>query len=299
MRRRLRLLARCASNRIMGRRAPLIASVKLTYRCNLACRACPFVRQHGSQDRIMTWDKAMASLEELAGLGCPIVVFEGGEPLLWSDGTRSFADIALAAKKLFACVGVTTNGTVSLDVPTDIVWVSIDGTRETHDYLRSGSYDRAMGNILTSAHDRIYVHMTLNSVNAGELETVAALASAMPQVKGLTLQLFYPYHRGEEDLALGPEARRRVLEEALRLKRAGYPILNSAWGLGVMRDNSWRCRQFLLANVETDGRVYTGCYAGHRAEVDCSACGFTPVAEASGAYDLVPGALAAGFRIFA
>ncbi len=65
-----------------------------------------------------------------------------------------------------------------------------------------------------------------------------------------------------------------------------------------MIDNSWSCREKLLANVNPDGRVVLGCYVKDRGEVVCSQCGFTPVAEASGAYSLIPGPLMAGLRIF-
>jgi ethanolamine utilization microcompartment shell protein EutS len=65
-----------------------------------------------------------------------------------------------------------------------------------------------------------------------------------------------------------------------------------------MIDNSWQCRERLLANVIPDGRVTLGCYVKDRGEIVCSQCGFTPVAEASGAYSLLPGPLMAGLRIF-
>ena len=46
----------------------------------------------------------------------------------------------------------------------------------------------------------------------------------------LTLQLFYPYGRGESPRALSDEERRMALEHAIRLKRT-YPIINSVRSL--------------------------------------------------------------------
>jgi hypothetical protein len=122
--------------------------------------------------------------------------------------------------------------------------------------------------------------------------------SAIPTVKGITVQLFYPYNQGEESLALNKEDRREALHQIGGLKVSGYPILNSYWSLNAMIDNSWKCREGLLANVNPDGSISSGCYVKNRGTKDCSQCGFTPVAEASGAYALVPGSIMAGMRIF-
>lgn len=277
---------------------PLIASFKVTYQCNLACRACPFHFLAGEPGSHMDWDTACSSLDALARMGCPIVVFEGGEPLLWSAGTHTFRDLVDYAKERFGIVCVTTNGTLALDCPTDILWVSVDGLRDTHNYLRSDSYDLVMENLRASSHPKLFVHITLNRLNFRECADIVRTVSSIPTVKGITLQLFYPYGQGEESLALTGEERKLVLDNVLALKKKGYPILNSAWALNAMIDNSWPCREKLLANVSPDGRVVLGCYVKDRGEVVCSQCGFTPVAEASGAYSLLPGPLMAGLKIF-
>ncbi len=298
MRRVASLAAFFVKSRILGRAIPLIASVKLTYRCNLACSACPFHHLAGRPGTHMDWVTATGSLDTLSEMGCPIVVFEGGEPLLWWDGQHTFADLARYARERFVCTAATTNGTRSLDVPTDALWVSLDGTRETHNSLRSGSYDVVMSNIRSSRHRRLYVHTTLNRKNFQELPEIVRVVSGMPTVSGITVQLFYPYHRGEEDLALSRQQRHEALATVFGLKRQGFPILNSSWGIRAMMDNTWTCRQDLLVNVNPDGSVFQGCYVKDRSEVVCSQCGFTPVAEASGAFSLRPGAIAAGLRIF-
>ena len=47
----------CA-RRVLGRAVPLLASVKLSYRCNLACQACPFhLRQNGNSPQL-SWQQA-------------------------------------------------------------------------------------------------------------------------------------------------------------------------------------------------------------------------------------------------
>jgi MoaA/NifB/PqqE/SkfB family radical SAM enzyme len=283
---------------ILRRSIPLIASMKLTYRCNLTCQACPFHRISSGPGTHMDWETACSSMDRLSDMGCPIMVFEGGEPLLWTDGTRTFSDLAIRARERFTCVGATTNGTLPLDVPTDILWVSLDGTRDTHDRLRSSSYERVMGNLKASRHAKLYVHVTLNALNYREFPLIAGACADIPSVKGITVQLFYPYGKGEEQLALSARERKEALSLVLAMKKEGFPIRNSVWGLKAMMDNSWSCREAMLVNVSPDGTISQGCYVRNRGEIDCSQCGFTPVAEASGAYALRPGPVLAGMRIF-
>ncbi len=113
---------------LSGDKKPFLASYKLTYACNLKCIQCPYhhypVQQQSFTDVLLT-------LDQLAARGNRIVVFEGGEPFLWRDGDRTVNDIILEAQKRFLCVGMTTNGTQSLNATPNILWVSIDGKPAT------------------------------------------------------------------------------------------------------------------------------------------------------------------------
>jgi len=284
--------------KILRQTIPLLASFKVTYRCNLRCRACPFHHRMKEKKSHMTWDMAIGALRKLKSLGTRIVIFEGGEPLLWRDGEHDITDLVLYAKKLFMRVAVTTNGTFPLDVPADVIWVSLDGMKETHDYLRDGSFDRAWDNIKMAEHPKIFIHFTINRKNWHDLETLTKQLVEVPTVKGLTLQLFYPYRQGEEELTLSQEERRSALNKALNLKRSGYPVLNSKNSLRAMIKNDWTCHDDILVNVDPDGVVTEGCYVKSRGKIDCRDCGFTPVTEASGALDMVPGSILAGWRLY-
>ncbi|MEE9911837.1 MAG: radical SAM protein [Deltaproteobacteria bacterium] len=284
--------------KILGRRIPLLASFKVTYRCNLACRACPFHLRAGGEDADMSWKTAIGALESLRRSGTRLVVFEGGEPLLWRHGAHRLQDLVLQARRRFLRVAVTTNGTLPLDVPSHALWVSLDGLKETHDALRSGSFDRVYANLKATNHPRVFVHCTLNRRNWRDLESLAGLIREIPTVRGMTVQFFYPYHQGEEDLALSWAERQAAIEKLLDLKKSGFPILNSSAGLRAMKHNRWRCHDDILINVDPDGSITRGCYVKSRGEIHCEACGFTPVAEASGALDFVPGSLWAGWQLF-
>jgi len=284
--------------KIMGRRVPLLASFKVSYHCNLTCRACPFHRRSDDEDARMSWNTATRALETLCRLGTRMVVFEGGEPLLWQDGAYRLHDLVRYARKRFLRVAVTTNGTLPLDVPAHTLWVSLDGLKETHDHLRSNSFDRVISNLEKTTHPRVFVHCTLNRRNWRDLESLAKWVRGMPIVQGMTVQFFYPYHQGEEDLALSREERRAAIGKSLELKKRGFPILNSTGRLRAMVDNRWRCHDDILINVDPDGAITKGCYVKSRGEINCDACGFTPIAEASGALDFIPGSLRAGWTLF-
>ena len=284
--------------KVGGRQIPLLASFKLTYRCNLACRACPFHQHAGGNNIHMSRDTAIASLESLHRLGTRLIVFEGGEPLLWKDGSYRLHDLVLHARKKFLRVAVTTNGTLPLDVPSHTIWVSLDGSKETHDHLRSDSFDRVCFNIKASRHPRVFIHCTLNRRNWRDLDSLAQFVTSNPGLRGMTVQFFYPYHQGEDDLSLSPDERRAAVEKLLQLKKSGLPILNSVGRLKAMIDNQWSCHDDILINVDPDGTITKGCYVKSRGKINCQDCGFTPVAEASGALDFLPGSLYAGWRLF-
>jgi MoaA/NifB/PqqE/SkfB family radical SAM enzyme len=284
--------------KLRGHGTPLLASFKVTYRCNLACSACPFHLRANADGAHMDWNTAIGALEMLRRCGTRIVVFEGGEPLLWRDGPHCLDDLVRYARKHFLRVAVTTNGTLPLDGPAHVLWVSLDGMKETQDALRSGSFDRIRTNIEAARHPRVFVHCTLNRKNRQDVEELAAWVQAMPTLRGMTVQFFYPYHQGEDDLTLSIEERRATVDTLLALKKKGFPILNSVGRLRAMVHNRWRCHDNILINIDPDGKITRGCYVKSRGDIHCGHCGFTPVAEASGALDLMPGALYAGWRLF-
>ncbi len=284
--------------KIFRQKIPLLASFKLTYRCNLTCLACPFHRRAGEKGAHMSWHQATASLDTLKRLGALIVVFEGGEPLLWRDGRYDFHDVIHYAKKRFPRVAVTTNGTFPLDTPSDILWVSLDGLKASQDRLRSCSFDTVWSNLLASRHGRLFVHFTINRENLHDIRPLLKKLESIPAFGGLTLQIFYPYGQGEALLTLSERERTIVLEEVIAMKKEGLPILNSAGRLKAMIKNNWHCHDDILINVDPDGAITRGCYVKSRGRINCRACGFSPLAEASGALDLLPGSLLAGWSIF-
>lgn len=290
---RLAQLAFFARNYILARRMPLLASFKLTYRCNLRCQQCPFVDLESPEP---TYAQAAATLDRLYERGSRLVIFEGGEPTLWHDGSRRPHDLINYARQKFFCVGMTTNGTQPLDLPCDVLWVSIDGFAETHNRLRGAPvFERVLANVRASSHPRLYAHVTVNAVNAAEIPDL--LHYLDPLFSGITIQFYYPYHQRDE-LFLDFAHRSSLLDEIIRLKRSGVKILNSESALQALKNNSWTCRDWLIDNADPDGTLHHGCYLKGRTDIDCARCGFSPHTEISLAFGGSLPAIRAGLRIF-
>jgi len=282
-----------ARSRLFNIKKPLLAGLKITHLCNLRCRHCPF----WEKERIsLSLLQVKNSLRALYDCGVRLLIIEGGEPFLWKDDGYDIRDVVIEAKKLFFSVGITTNGTFPLEADSDIIWVSIDGLRKTHDFLRGKSFDRIMVNIKRSIHPKIYAHTTINRMNQGEIPEMVKFLS--DRVKGLTFQFHYPYAGENDDLLLSFEERRSVLDELIQLKKDGFPVANSCACLQALKDNKWRCHSWMIASVEPDGTLTQGCYIKGRGEVSCNKCGFSAHTEISLAYSGVMESIKAGKKIF-
>ena len=278
----------------VGRKRPLLGGVKLTYDCNLSCVHCPFWKR---KQESLTFAQAVEAIERLRRMGVRFVIFEGGEPFVWRDGDQALADVVHEAEKRFDTVGVTTNGTHPIEVDSDIVWVSIDGMKETHDRIRGRTFERILSNIDASSHPKLFAHITINALNHREIKDLVPFLA--PRVCGITIQFHYPFAGSNDRLLLPWNDRRRVLEELIQLKRQGFPVANSIACLRALKTNRWRCRPWLVANVDPDGTIASGCYVKNRGRVSCADCGYAAHVELSLAHGGHLGPALAGLRIFA
>ncbi len=277
----------------LQKKRPILAGFKITGRCNLHCIHCPFWKRPAVPP--LTFDQVKARLLELARRGVRILILEGGEPLLWKDGERGIHDVVDEARKLFLSVGVTTNGTFPLQVDANTIWVSIDGLRDTHNRIRDNSFDAVMEHVGKSCHPNVFANITINRMNAAEIPDLVQFLKG--KIKGITIQFHYPYDN-DNALTLSWEERRNVLNRLIELKREGYPIADSYRALDALKHNSWRCRDWMLANVDPDGTINLGCYVKGRGEIQCARCGFAAHTEISLAYGWHVPSILAGRNIF-
>jgi MoaA/NifB/PqqE/SkfB family radical SAM enzyme len=283
------------NTQLLGKRTPLLAGFKITHKCNLTCRHCPFWHENLPH---MTFQEIQGVLKKLYDMGIRILLIEGGEPFLWRDGKYGLQDVVDEAKRYFLSVGVTTNGTISLDLDSNSLWVSLDGLRETHNNIRGQDiFDRVMAHIESCTHPNLYVNTTINSLNWQEIPDLVKFLK--DKVKGVTIQFYYPYEKTDR-LMLTTEQRVKVLDDLIRLKREGWPVVNSFRALESLKANNWtpRCKEWMIASIEPDGTITQGCYVKNRGTVQCGVCGFSTNTELTLAYELVFESINVGRKVF-
>lgn len=279
---------------VFGRRDPLVGSIILTDRCNLHCRHCAVGNLTGVMHPLEQVRRDMASLYRQ---GVRVLLFYGGEPLLWQEGRISVRDLVLEAKAMgFLFVNIVTNGTFPLEVPeADLLMVSVDGSKDTHDFIRGTTYERIRSNISRAPAANICLYMAVNNFNQGDVEAVCANAREWANVKAVAFNFHTPYP-GVESLTLKPEELEDVCGRIRQLKKTGTPVLNLVSAFPAIIDHSFRapCHQCVIIE---NGRQWT---CGRCIEIPglCRQCGFAFAAEFSLAFDGKPQVIAELFQTY-
>ncbi|HEX7476160.1 MAG TPA: radical SAM protein [Dehalococcoidales bacterium] len=261
---------------ILKQKKPIIAGIPLTDVCNLKCQHCVVANTGRGH---YPWSRIEQLLRHFYDIGVRILYIQGGEVMTWRDGNKEVTDVIRRAHEIgFFKVAVVTNGTLGLPEAADLLWVSIDGSEGVHDSIRgAGTFATVMRNLEKSQHKRINLNMTINRLNAGEVEAVAAIAARLPSVH-VSFNFHTPYP-GVEDLCLPLEERAAIIDRILKLKRQGLPVLNTAAGLKALQKNKWRRPVPLIHLVEKD-RIFECCWGREQPGV-CEKCGYGIVAELS------------------
>lgn len=286
--------------RLLGKRIPLQSVVFITTRCNLSCQHCLIAKEIASgslKAEDFKYAQILEILRHCYDAGSRIVHFEGGEPLLWRDGDYTIEDLIGESKRIgFFATSFTTNGTLPIKTDADLIWVSLDGMREIHDEIRGkGCFDRLMENVEGSSHPHICANMVINPLNWGTVEEVVKIVAQSKAFRGISINFHTP-HPGVEDLFLPWEQRREVLDRVIKLKRQGFPIVNSYAGLKKLYSNNWHRRCWITNFVLPDGGIYEEC-SGRREGI-CQQCGYGMGTEMSSLFDLKPSAIISGLGLF-
>lgn len=160
-----------------------VLQVHPTRTCNLRCRHC---YSSSGPDVAESVPIAVLShvVRDAAALGYDVLNVSGGEPFLYPE----LAALLRSAREAGMRTTVTTNGVALTQRRigvirglVDLVVVSLDGDRATHDRIRDqeGCFDRALAGIrrLTEAGIPVGVVTTLTQGNATQLDEVAVAAA--------------------------------------------------------------------------------------------------------------------------
>lgn|GEM_PF-974857 len=154
--------------------------ISITNRCNLRCRMCDIP---GGKSEELSTDQWKAVISDASRLGSQTIVFSGGEPLLRED---IFELIYFAKKnKLNACLtsnGCLIDGQVASRLAAsgvNVVNISIEGSKGTHDHLRGeDSFEKAISGLENLRKQGIEstVALTVSRYNYEELPYILEVA---------------------------------------------------------------------------------------------------------------------------
>lgn len=262
---------------LLRRTDPIVGSLIVTDRCNLACQHCAVANVRRVN---YPFARLQADMRLLHERGVRILFLYGGEPFLWRDGDLRLRDVVAQARQIgFLLVNVVSNGTYGLDLPgADLILVSLDGTQEHHDQIRGRTYDRVLANIAGAPADNLCLYMAINGINHGDIEHVCDVAESLPHVRAVSFNIHTPYP-GTEHLSLTLDQRRAACAQIAELIAEGRPILNMASALPRIAEGTAPvpCPQCVIVE---DGQLGT---CGRCVEIPglCQECGFFFAAELS------------------
>jgi MoaA/NifB/PqqE/SkfB family radical SAM enzyme len=281
--------------RFFGMKKPLQTVLFISDKCNLACKHCTIYQL--KNPHVKTYEKIKEELEYSYRLGSRFVDFEGGEPVLWHDGDKDLNSLIRLSKAIgFFSATLTTNAQLPFaGSEADSIWVSLDGIGDFHDEIRGkGAFNRLVKNIAGANHPQLSVNMVINSRNYTSVEETIEFAQNNPHIQSISLNFHTPYE-GTEYLFLEWEKRSEVIDLILRMKKAGYPVMNSVSGLKLMKHNRFRKQCWVSNFILSDGTRLTECQ-GKTAGV-CDRCGLSMSGEMNAVFNLKPDTIFAGMKL--
>jgi len=278
---------------ISRKELPFIGGIAINDRCNLHCRHC-FVSNRNIPD--LSYEEIREGLLQLYDKGMKYLYIEGGEPFLWKDNSRDLEDVVQLARDIgFRYIVIYTNGTFPVETSANLVFVSIDGLKDTHDAMRGKCYERIISNINRSSHKKIYANFTITSQNMSEIEEFCEETDKIRNLKGVNFYLYTPYN-GKDELFLSYEDKRKIIENILSLKKKGYHILNSKTTLKSAYNDSWK-RPSGLSYLYAEKKLYMCCRAIGMDDI-CENCGYLGFTEIFHMSRLNPDALMTAFKYY-
>jgi MoaA/NifB/PqqE/SkfB family radical SAM enzyme len=258
-------------------RSPVAASLKITGRCNLRCRHCPWDKNSPGDLPVSAWKRI---IDGLYAKGVAVAVIEGGEPTLY-PGVADVIDY-IGSKGMYSIL--ITNATTGLSgLSPDAFWISIDGMREFNDKIRGfGTFDKVVLALTKNCGKKIATLTTLSRDNVSDIEPLCGFLS--PLVDTIMFNFAYPYGDSRRE-CLDEMERRETAEVIMRLKRIYPKIVNSGSYLkSVGRKKA--VHPWLLTTVKWDGTAIQGCMVRHIESENCSRCDMGCCTELSNAYML-------------
>ena len=262
---------------LFKRKKAVLGTIILTDKCNLSCKHCAV---NNLTAVMYPYEQIRQEMRQLYGMGIRILFFCGGETFLWQDSGKSLRDVVKEAKRIgFPIVNVVTNGTFPIDLPeADLILLSLDGGRESHNQIRGETFDAILRNIREATADNICLYMAINRINKEDIKQVGDIARTERNVRAVSFNFHTPYP-GTEALSLSAAEKEACCTTILDLMRQRYPVFNLRSAFPYLVNNTFKtpCRQCV---VMENGKLSV---CGRCVEVAglCERCGYFFAAEYS------------------
>ena len=243
---------------LLTRRVPVYAHFGITHRCDLTCKMCGIWR-YGNKKEELSVEEIHQMARRFARMGVVQVAIGGGEPFAYEEleeAARGFVEAGINLRLLTNAVDVPTErlerciryGVKNFSISLDSLYP------ERFDYIceKEGSWEGAVRNMtwlanrLRGSGGTLVMNTVVSNLNLEEIPELLRFARDIgfhisllpvellpdPKAGVRNWEARFIRYRPEMGLVAGPQgdvAERidRVYAEVIRLKKRGWPILNS------------------------------------------------------------------------
>ena len=277
---RTRLFGGLAYHQITKTRAPVIAYLLVTNRCQMSCTYC-FV-DHVALPGEMSTERIITLVDELYEKGTRMICLMGGEPLL-KPGIEKIVDHIVS--KGIIC-DMTTNALLikhklAVVKKLDSIMISLDGDEEANDLNRGkGTWLKIVDGILIARENGITVRLNcvLTRKNMHSLEYMLQFAKDNGLFVTFAL-MAEPYQTPEnlKEFTMSDEEIKETYTKLKKLRDEGWPVLFSdhtldyvinyplAYNEIIFKNASQKALDYYrkecrygrtMAYIESDGKTY-------------------------------------------
>jgi MoaA/NifB/PqqE/SkfB family radical SAM enzyme len=254
---------------------PFFLAHAATFGCNSKCKMCTYWQLTPRMKEDMPTEEVFEMLDEAYEFGMRGYYLFGGEPLIRKD----IGNIVEYAKRRGFLTTMNTNASLLASKTEslrglDFAFVSLDYFDSYHDYIRGrkGSfYDaiRGIRRIREVAKTKVTLVTTISTLNLDAIEPMAKLA------KELNVGISYNFVEPTLDFGLTSGAdspnmslgltkpqQRDFYNQLLRLKRDGYPLMETEYVLRHFAEGRrWTCHfPKMFVYVSPDKKIFDCTY---------------------------------------
>lgn len=255
---------------------PFFLAHAVTFGCNSKCRTCSYWKLTPRMNEDLPTTEVYAMLDRAYDAGMRAYYLFGGEPLVRKD----VGELVTYARRRGFLTTMNTNGSLLAGkAPSlrdlDVAFVSLDHPTEYHDEIRGrkGNFHEVLHGVerlREVAGSLVVLVTTISTLNFDAMEGMAELAERMGVMISynsveptLDFGLTDSGNSPNLELGLNPDRLREFYATLLRLKREGFPLMETEQGLrDFVEGRPWKCEfPKMFVYVAPDQKIYSCDYA--------------------------------------